>query len=313
MSQPLNAVLLLTGLIAVLAGAAALHENAGSFTLVVFGIGLVAAAWVGEQRRNGHLKAQRRADTDRRIAELMRPPWAADQTLKVRGNSLTPVALLLSGLLSTWMVYAGVSAAQRQWPLIIAGGLWLTLTAIAASRCIAGFGKSVCELDRDGLCTPIHGHIPWSEVSGLHFQQDTRRGVTTSTLLLRVERYREVVTGIHWTERLLAAFGAGALARGIVSVPLKNGDEEPETLEAVARLLWKRATGHDYPWNPGWSNDFNDAAKRIGSLRALRQSNDEIRQHITEHPHEALAEYQQLSRDMATISQELARHTGKLK
>ena len=195
----------------------------------------------------------------------------------------------------------------------MAAGLFLvSLGAIAVPRSLAGIGNPACVLSRDGFATPIHGRIPWSEVAGISLQKITTRSTTIYRLLFRIEHYRKFVPQMHWTERLMAGCGLGAGRRGIVGVRLADSREKPETIYSVARFLWKQSTGLDYPWDPAFSNAFNEAAKRVGELGKRHTSVEELKRRLAENPREALqqlkreasAEVQQLNTDLATMSAE---------
>ncbi len=297
MPRIINLLLLAVGLIM-----AALGLLTFRVTLILVGVGLIVAAVIRDRRRAQQVKDNQSADIARRIAELTQAPWHSHQTLKVHRSVWMAIGLLLGGLASAWAVHDGITGASVRWSWVFGGSLLLAAIAIALPRSLASPGKPACELDRNGFVTPIHGRIPWREVSGIHLHQVEHRGVTTSFLFFRVARFRHIAADIHWSERVLALFGLGALRRGVIGVPLKGSNENPGTIYAVARFLWKQATGLDHQWNPMMSDDYNEAAKRVAEIASRLPDPD-----VLEHPNEALAALEQAQKDFATMRAEGAR------
>ena len=259
MSRIANLLLVVVGIIITVLGLAEFRV-----TVILLGAGLIVVAYVRDHRRVQRAKDKERTDVDRRVAELTQAPWHSHQTLKIHRSALLPIMLLLGGFASAWAIHRGITEAPVRWLWGLGGSLFLALSVIALSRSLARPGKPACELDRNGFASPVHGQIPWREVEGVHLQQVTHRGTTTSILFFRVPRYQQIVSDIHWTERLFALFALGALRRGVVGVQLNGSKENPKTIYAVARFLWKQATGLDYEWNPMMSDDFNETLKRMG-------------------------------------------------
>jgi len=80
----------------------------------------------------------------------------------------------------------------------------------------------------------------------------------------------------------------------VVGVQLNGSKENPKTIYAVARFLWKQATGLDYEWNPMMSDDFNETLKRMGEQ-------DRILKNDLADPEEELAV---LERALANLDQD---------
>lgn len=302
MPKIVNLLLLVGGMIVAVFGLAGFHVAA-----ILLGFGMIGVAYFSDQRRERWKKEKRSADIARRIAELTQAPWDSHKTLKLDGNHWLAVGLMLGGFTSSLAIHKGITSDAVHWQWVLGGAFFLALIAIALPRSLASLGKPVCELDRNGFAVPIHGRIPWREVSGIDLYQFTHRGMTTSILLFRVARYQHVVANIHWTERVLALFGLGAIARGIVGVRLTTSRENPETVYAVARFLWKQATGHDYNWNPMLTNEYNEAAKRMAATTSRPLGPD-----VLVHPNEALAELEQIRKDLAVMRTEGTRVTSRL-
>jgi len=302
MPKIVNLLLLVGGMIIAVFGLAAFHV-----AVILLGVGMIVVAYFSDQRRERREKEQRSADIARRIAELTQAPWHSHKTLKLHGSHWMAVGLMLGGLASALATHKGITSASVQWQWVLGGSFFLAVIAIGLPRSLASLGKPACELDRNGFVMPIHGRIPWREVTGIHLYQFTHRGMTTSTLLFRVARYQNIVADIHWTERALALFGLGAVARGIVGVRLVSSKESPETVNAVARFLWKQATGHDYNWNSMLSDEYNEAAKRMAAIASCP-----LGPNVLEHPDEALAELEQVRKDLAVMRTEGTRVTSRL-
>lgn len=302
MPKIVNLLLLVGGMIMAVFGLAAFHVAP-----ILLGFGMIAAAFFSDRRRERLEKEKRSADIARRIAELTQAPWHSRKTLKLDGSRWMAVGLTLGGFASALAIHKGITSDAVHWQWVLGGAFFLAVIAIALPRSLASLGTPLLELDRDGFAMPIHGRIPWREVSGVDLNQFTHRGTTTSILLFRVARYRHIVASIHWTERVLALFGLGAVARGIVGVRLPSSKENPETVYAVARFLWKQATGHDYNWNPMLSDEYNEAATRMAAIASRPLGPD-----VLEQPDEALAELEQVRKDLAVMRTEGTRVTSRL-
>jgi hypothetical protein len=305
MPKIVNLLLLVGGMIMAGFGLAASRVSP-----VLFGLGLIVLAFFSDRRRERRVNEKRSSDIAGRIAELTRAPWHSRQTLQIHRSPWTAVGLMLGGFASAWAIHKGITSVPVVWKLVLGGSLFLALAAVALARSLAGPGKPACELDRNGFVTPFHGPIPWREVSGIYLQQFTHRGTTTSILFFRVERFRHIAADIHWSERLFALFGLGALRRGVIGVQLKGSEEDPETVHAVARFLWKQATGLDHQWNPMLSDDYNEAAKRVSEIASRRPDPDVLTEPDVA-LNEALAELEQVKKDFATMRTEDARVSSR--
>lgn len=307
MPQIINQLILIIGLFITGFGLVIFHGNPVLFAVIALGIGLVITAFISDKRREQREKEQQRSDIAKRIAQLTQAPWQPHQTLEIKSNQWLILLVVIIGLASIWALHTGLTTVKVIWPLVLGGSAFLFLTVILLSVSLASFGKPACILDRNGLVMPIHGHIPWQEVDGIALQQYTIRGVTQSTLLFRVMNYHHIVTNTHWTLRLFALVGLGAIKRGIVGVTIKHSNENPETIYTVARFLWRSATGRDYEWSPLLSEAYNEAAKRASNIASQHLDNDALKRRLQENPHEVLAEMEQASNDLKFMSEERTR------
>lgn len=301
MPRILNLLLFIVGIMSTVVGLLGLQSNPVLLAAIPVGVGLMIIAYKGDASREQRVADIRRANIDKRIAELTKSSWASHQTLKVSGSIWLAIVMLLVAIASILAVQVGVSGSSIRWPLLLPGLFFLGIGAIALPRTLASLFRPALELNKYGFATPIHGSIWWRDVSGVYLQTITNRGTTSYALSFRVEHYRQIVKDIHWTERLLSLIGLGAIRRGMVGLPLRDGDEKPETIEAVARFLWSQATGQHHYWNPMLPKSINDAGKRLSEFVARHQDDNAIQQALTENPEKALAEIEQFTNDMTTI------------
>lgn len=147
--------------------------------------------------------------------------------------------------------------------------------------------------------TPLAGRIAWRDVSGIYLHRDVvRGGREIHDLLFRVQHFARVVPRVHWTDRLLAIFRMGALAKGVVSVGLLSSEEPPAAIYALARKLWTRSTGNDFDWSPRQSEPYNDAMKRAQAFTAGLHEPGAMEA--------ALADPEQMERAMAQMDRDMA-------
>lgn len=178
---------------------------------------------------------------------------------------------------------------------------------------LVGFGKPACVFDKDGFLTPMHGQIAWQAVERVALEQYTVRGVTYSMLLFRVPNYQNAASNIHWLQRLLALFGVGAIKRKVVGVNLKGASENPEIVLAVARFLWREATGRNHEWLPTYSDAYNEAARRVSHITMSPPDSGSLERRLQNNPQEVLDELEQVNDDIKLMNEERARRLARLK
>jgi hypothetical protein len=301
MPKILNLLFFIVGIIATVVGLLGLKGNPMLLAAIPVGLGLMYFAYRGDAARERNVADTRRTSIDKRIAELTKSPWASHQTIRVSGSIWMAIVMLLVAICSALAVLAGVSRPSIHWPMLLSGLFFLAISVIALPRALASLFRPALELTKYGFVTPIHGSISWRDVSGVCLQTIENRGTTSYVLSFRVEHYRQIVKDIHWTESLLYFIGLGAARRGIVTLPLRDGDEKPETIEAAARFLWTQATGQQHYWNPMLPKSMNDAGKRVNEFVARHKDDNAIEQALKANPEKALAEIEQFANDMTTI------------
>lgn len=311
MPQLINLFLVILGVIACGVGLARFQQHPASLLALVLGAAVVALAYFSDRRRQRRVDERKRAAMQDRVEELTRRSWGPGASLQVPGSVRFVMLGFSLAAVGAGSLYMGAIAAQHDVMLIVIGMGFLLLATLVLPRALAGIGHPVLELTAAGFATPLNGRIAWREVSGIFLSAISQRGGTPSfSLMFRVKQFARVAPRIHWTDHLLAAFRLGALARGVVTVALPASMEKPEAVCAVARLLWKQATGNDYDWNPRMSEQFNEASKRIGTLAAHYQEPGAI-EHSLANPHKALEEMEQANRDMTLIAGEQKRQLAK--
>lgn len=310
--QIINLLLLIAGVIVAGIGLAAVRHQPVYAVLLLVGVALVAVAYYSDQRRATRRKERARADAAQRIRALTGRPWNSEKALRLRQSFAGLLAMLLLMAVGGGVFYFALHDPVHPWPVEVVGAGMFIAGALFLPRMMAGVGRPALELTSQGVTMPLYGRIPWRNVSGIAVQSITTQGRTTHRLMLRVPRLVEVASQIHWTDRLLAVVHLGPLVRNVIAVPLAGGGEKPEVVDAVARFLWKQATGNDYPWSPLASDAVNEALRRTGEL-ATRAATSASAGPAMADPRPRLAEMRQAERDAILIGEDLQRRARKLR
>lgn len=311
MPQLINLFLVIFGVIACGVGVARFQQHPASLLVLMAGIAMVVLAYFSDRRRQQRAEERKRAAVQHRLDELSQRSWGPGASLQVPGSLRFVFLGLLLAAMSGGALYMDAIAAKHDVMLVVIGAGFLLLALLILSRALAGIGHPVLELTTIGFATPLNGRIAWHDVSGIFLRAITQRsGSQSFTLLFRVERFARVAPRIHWTDRLLAMFRLGALAKGVVSVGLPMSKEKPEAVYAVARLLWKQATGNDYDWNPLVSGPYNEALKRASAFTARINEPGAVEASLA-NPQQMSQDMAQLDSDMALIASERKRQLAK--
>lgn len=317
MSRLINVLFIATGLLLFCFSFVIYQTNVHALltlTILLSGLGLIAFAFMRDGRHEKTLKENKQVETNRRISELTKKPWLSDQTLQVHRSTTMTLLAISMGTISAILIKVGLAIESIPWTYLLCGLLFLVVTVITLSRFYVGIGKPACDLNRNGLNIPIHGFIPWKEVMGICLHEVATRGNTNYILLFRVENYAKVVTDIHWTDRMFGLFGIGAIGRGVVGVQLNDQKEQPEVFYAVARFLWKQATGFDYDWNPSLSDAYNESAKQLARVFSSQSADPELLQdRLIQDPQAVLSELEQVNAHQTIVTNELHKAARKLK
>ncbi|WP_265947429.1 hypothetical protein [Dechloromonas sp. A34] len=293
-------------------GLALMHEHPAMLALGVAGAAITYFAYSMNRGREKSLIAQHDKEIVRRSEALAKTPWENGKSLEVRTGSAKFLIALLMLAASVLFAYSSASATEPRWGVFVGSVLFSAVVLFSVVRLLPGMAKPALVLSNRGFQTPLHGTVPWREVDGINLQQIALRGSTTNTLNFRVENYAEGADCIHWTERLLAVFGLGVLKRKVVVVLLNGASEKPETVYAIARFLWQQNTGMNHEWNPMFSNEFNQAARRVHEFRNRYKDPDASAAGLLSEPDKALKELEQFRQDMDTVNSERRRTISKI-
>jgi len=312
MLQLVNLFLVIFGVIAVGSGLAWWrNQPALALLLLALGLALITLAYFSDRGRERRAEQRKRAAIQQRIDEFARRPAGSSQTLQVHGGLRYVLAGLLLALLGVAVVIMASADVRHEVIPLMLGVLLVPMGLLLLLRALAGVGQPALELDGVGFATPLTGRIPWREVSGICLRTVTQRnGSESFFLMFRVQRFARVAPRIHWTNRLLAVFHLGALARGVVNVSLPSKKDPPAAVYALARQLWKQSTGNDYEWSPLQSDAYNEAMKRAGAL-AARLDEPGAMEATLAHPEQMEQAMAQMSADMALIAAEHRRQANK--
>ncbi|MGY3041729.1 membrane protein implicated in regulation of membrane protease activity [Rhodanobacter sp. TND4EL1] len=311
MLQLLNLFLVIFGVIAVGAGVASWRSYPPmALLLLALGLALVALAYVSDRRRERRADQRKRAAIQQRMDEFARRPGGSSQALKVRGGARYLLAGLLLTLMGMGVVCMASGDARHDVIPLVLGALLVPVGLLLLLRALAGVGQPALELDAGGFVTPLTGRIPWREVSGIALRTVAQRnGRESFFLMFRVKRFAHVAPRIHWTDRLLAVFHLGALAKGVVTVGLPSAKDPPGAIYAMARMLWKQSTRQDHDWQPQMSDEYNEAMRRAGELTARLEAPGAVEAALADSQRMAQA-MSQMEMDMAVIT---AGHRRQLK
>lgn len=302
----INVVLFLGGFVITGIGFSLIAKNPHNWAIVALGVGILVFAFYLDKSRVKQRDARMAEKVKDRIATLTKKPWMRHEQLEVPRNRVQLVSLLFILLLGGASAWLGLYVMPMKWQLVLGGLFFLGIVLFYSPSVLVGIGKPALVLGRSGFQTPVDGSISWQHVEGIYLQVVTYRGVKNYSLMFRVPEYAKVVASIHWVQQWLALFGLGALRRGLVSVSLKGGQDRPETIEAVARHLWKTATGRDYIWNPNMSEEANDAYRRMAKFGSKVSDKGQIENDVLANPELAIEDLQQLGRDMTLIKDEVS-------
>lgn len=307
MNFVINVVLLLGGIVMAGIGFALARSNPVGWAVAALGVGMVVLAFKLDKNRVKQRDVRVADEINNRIATLTRRPWMQHEQFQVPQSGAQVASLLLVFLLGGGGVWLGLHATSTNWLLVLGSMFLLGIVALSSPVVLAGIGKPALVLDRFGFQTPVDGLIAWRHVEGIYLQVVTYRGVKNYSLVFKVPEYAKAVSSIHWSQRLLAMFGLGGLRRGSVSVSIKGGKDQPETIEAVARHLWHSETGRDYIWSPHLSQEANAACQRMAQLRAKVDEHGGLEEALRANPELALADMKRFTRDMTLINNEVSK------
>lgn len=301
-------LLAVIGLVLIVFGLVLRHEHPAMLGLVVLGAVLTYQAFSLDKRREQAANEAHDQAVKRRVEALERAPWDEGYFLEVKKSDLS--ALLFVSLIlvaGTVFAFSSLAGATPRWGMFAGSALFLLFMAFVLFRLLPGVGKPALVMNRHGFRTPLHGMVPWYEVGGISLQKITIQSRTTNTLTFQVESLAGEARALHWTERVLGAFGLGVGKRKVVPLILSGASEAPETVYAVARRLWHQQTGMNHEWSPMWSKEANQAARRTHEFIGRYKNPNASTEDIVGDPDAALTDVQQFRRDVDTLKEEQRR------
>lgn len=285
-----------------------------TLTILLSGLGLIAFAFMRDSRHEKTLKENKQLETNHRINELTKKPWLSDQVLQVRRSATMTFLAISMGIASVILIKVGLAMPSIPLSYSLGGLMFLAITVISLSRFYVGIGKPACEMNRNGFIIPIHGFIPWKEVTRICLHEVTTRGNTNYILLFKIEDYAKIATNIHWTELMLATLRLGVMRRGVVGVQLKDPKEPPKVIYAVSKFLWKQSKGFDYDWNPNLSDAYNESAKQLVKVFSTQSTDPEVlHARLLKNPQALLSEFEKVNAYQAIVRTELDKAVRKLR
>lgn len=238
--------------------------------------------------------------------------WPAEKVLKTSTKQFPGMFLfsLFVVVIVSILIYNEMTSTLVNWEVILVSVCVLAIAVLCFLNSILYLGKPVCELSRTGFFTPRWGFIPWHQVFGigLSFYLD-RFDLRRYTLYFHVKNSQSILEK-RWIHRMLVYLGlVRAQAKYFnIAIVLNSSSkyETPEIIEAAAKLLWNKATGRQYDWNPWFSDAYNDAVRRISenSINMDVQENDSM--------HDWEQKFEENLRDLKIIENELCRHASRI-
>jgi hypothetical protein len=207
-----------------------------------------------------------------RFNELARRAEAPGFSLSVRGSALIVMSLLglLVGLLLSF-----AALESEGWLSILGAIFFVGLGLAGALRGLQGLGKPVIVLSSEGFTTPQIPLMPWTEVYGIALQEIRTKGELVGHMLsFRIDGLPRLVrgTGLLYRATYALSWGAG---RKTIKLPLRGTDVHPDVVLRIARLLWTKATGRDYFWDPLLSEQANLALRASDDLLERMKKTDD--------------------------------------
>jgi hypothetical protein len=184
----------------------------------------------------------RRIDAREQALFVNPPPFTDNQFEALVDRPLPDMLLLLlivSSLFSlTWLVQEpGFNSAAAT--LVLSGVT--VLAGLMAASMHRGSRPSTLHMDFQGISHPWYGHIPWTAVHGMNFQETRGRAGWTFTMVLGVGSPDLFLVRMPWIVRFLQGrWLTGGQPAGAISIPLNPLDKPPREIYAAAWALRHR-------------------------------------------------------------------------
>ena len=315
MLRVISTLLSLLGVIIITAGLIIGFRDM-AIAAVVIGLGFLTIRYANILDEK-YLKKRERKHTQKvkeEIHKLMKiSSWPAGKVLRTDPEINLGIFLfsLFIIVIGSILIYNEMISDPVSLEIILASGCILVMAALYFFNSIPYLGKPACELSRDGFFTPRWGFIPWCQVFGIALSSYSDRfDLRHYTLYFHVENSQSIIEK-RWVQRMLVYLGlVHAHANYFnIAIALNSNSkyETPETIGAVAKLLWNKATGRQYDWKPWLSDAYNDAVRRISE----NSINMDVQENGSMHDWEQ--KFEENLRDLKIIENELCRYESKIK
>jgi hypothetical protein len=215
---------------------------------VIQDVGMVLAGVAGLW---GSFWYWRRLDARERALFVNPPPFTGDQFEASVQRPLQDMILILLIVLSLfsldWLLREPGFKAAAVTAAMSGAAVLMGLMAASMHR---GTRPSQLHMDTRGLTHPWYGHIPWTAVHGMNFQETQVRASWIFTMVLGVGSPDRFLIRMPWIVRLMQGrWLTGGQPTGAISIPLNALDKPPREIYAAAWALRHRVQpGLIYSW-----------------------------------------------------------------
>jgi hypothetical protein len=206
---------------------------------------------VGVAGLSGSIWCWRRLDARERALFVDPPPFTDDRfeaSVKQPLRAMILVLFVALSLLSlSWLLREpGFKAAAVT--AVMSGAV--VLMGLMAASMHRGTRPSQLHMDTRGLTHPWYGHIPWTAVHGMNFQETRGRAGWIFTMVLGVGSPDRFLIRMPWIVRVMQGrWLTGGQPTGAISIPLNPLDKPPREIYAAAWALRHRVQpGLIYSW-----------------------------------------------------------------
>ena len=264
-------LLLLPGILILGVGIAKVYSDIAMAAITIgLGLGIIICVNILDKKYLNSREKRYIQKTKQEIRELIKiNSWPAGKVLKTGAERLPGMFLfsLFIIVIGFMLIYDGEILNLVSWEIVLVSSCILVMAVLYSFNFIFYLGKPACELSRDGFFTPRYGFIPWRQVFGIYLSSySSRFDSRYYTLYFYVENSQSILEK-RWMRRMLVYLG---LVRAhanyfTITIALNSNSKHkaPETIEMAANLLWEKATGRQYDWNPFFSDAYNGAIRRI--------------------------------------------------
>jgi len=181
---------------------------------------------------------------DARLQDLFvnPPPFTGDRFEASVDQPLRGMILLLSIVFTLFSLaeLVRVPGIKSAVVTVLATGLTVVIGLMAASM-YRGTRPMTMHMDARGLTHPWYGHIPWTAVHGMNFQEAQARGSWVFTMVLGVGSPDLYLVRMPWIVRVMRGrWLTAGQPTGAIPIPLNPLDKPPREIYAAAWALRHR-------------------------------------------------------------------------